>query len=185
MWRRRNSNSRVRKFKLSYRHCKNWKGTGYEQRKVEEDITIPKGVDTGTVIKFKNKGHNSISKETGELWVTIEAEKDDRWRRDGINIHSDLKVNLIQAALGDRIEVDTISGRYKLQIPRGTNHGDNIVVDNFGVFNPYKFGKKRGDHIFKVSLEIPKQLNEELTAIMKYYSDIENQSDKNYKPADG
>ena len=123
-------------------------------------------------------------KGSGELWINIEASEDSRFKREGFNLYSNLNVNLIQAALGDRIEVDTISGKYKLQIPRGTNHGDKIIVDNFGIFNPYKFGKRRGDHIFTVSLDVPKQLNKELQGLMKYYSDIEKQSDKNYKPAD-
>jgi len=131
-------------------------------------------------MKYANKGHNTMSQGIGELWVTIQVSDSEKYIRDGINLYSSVTVDLIQAALGDRVDIETATGNYRMVVPMGTAHGDDIHILNMGLMNPYKTGKRRGDFIVKVNLVVPKNLDPDLVKLMQEYAEIESKSEKNF-----
>jgi molecular chaperone DnaJ len=159
-------------------------GVGLVTQTVKEQISIPKGVESGTILKFINLGHFEDSSKIGELWVSLTVIKEEGFERYGVDLKTKVKVGLLQAALGDRVEIESVMGKWRMVVPQGTNHGDDIRIPNLGVANPYQFGKKRGDLVVNVSLEVPTDLDDELKEIMREYAKIENSSKKNYVPID-
>ncbi|CAI2370461.1 unnamed protein product [Moneuplotes crassus] len=151
--------------------CKPCKGTGHTSSKTQEEITIPPGVESNTVIKIKNLGHYIMMKGSGELWITLEVEDHPVFTRDGVDIHSDLKVNIFQAALGDRIDVEVLRGKFRVQIPRGTNQGDVLSLENLGIQNPYKLGPMKGNHYLKIFLEVPEIEDESIKSLLEQYQE--------------
>ena len=96
-------------------------------------------------------------------------------------MYDDLEISLIQAALGDKIPVQTVSGMYKMVVPQGITNGQQIVINNMGMPNPYKFGNKRGNFIITVNVKTPTNISPELIKTMKTYSLVESKSEKNYE----
>jgi molecular chaperone DnaJ len=80
-------------------------------------------------------------------------------RRQGRDIYYDLGVNFSQAALGDTIEVPTVDGPVKLDVPAGTQYGTRLRLAGKGV--PHVRSGKRGDEIVVVHVITPTKLNSE------------------------
>lgn len=96
--------------------CTSCDGKGWNSHQVQEIITIPMGVETDSILKFPNLGHLIRSKGTGELWITLDVSDDPRFKREGTNISSNLNLSIVQAALGDRIYIDTVTGKYRYDL---------------------------------------------------------------------
>src|SRR5690606_41654356 len=67
---------------------------------------------------------------------------------------SDLE--MVDAALGTEIEVQTVDGKIKMKVPAGTQSGTDFKLSNHGV--PHLKKQTRGAHIVTVIVETPKKL---------------------------
>ena len=63
--------------------CGTCMATGIESKKVAEEISIPRGVEDGTNLKFRGKGHMN-----GDLNVKINVRKHPTIRRQGSDAHT-------------------------------------------------------------------------------------------------
>ena len=100
------------------------------------------------------------------------------FKRDGINLYSEMPISFTQAALGDEIEVNTLEGKVKYTIPEGTQTGTTFRIKNKGV--PSLKSKVRGDLYFTVKVSVPKKLSEKQKELLRQYAaisgdDIEDQ----------
>ena len=90
-------------------------------------VTIPAGTNPGSVMIFKGEGrqyHPSLP--PSDLEVEIHVEDDKTYWREGSqlqNICSYLQIDMLEAIFGCEREVDTIWGRSKVRVPKGTLHG--------------------------------------------------------------
>ena len=135
--------------------CEVCSGNGQRQETKKLKITIPAGVDNGTRLRVSGEGDaGQRSGPSGDLYVYLFINEDADFRREGINVLSDIKVSYLQAILGSRIEVKTVDGEEELTIPAGTQPGTVLTLENKGV---PKLGNpvSRGDHLITVSVDIP------------------------------
>jgi len=97
--------------------------------KREEDIVtidIPKGVEDGMTLKMTGKGNaGPFGGMPGDLLVVIEEQEHDLLKRNGQNLHYDLYVNFVDAAVGASAEIPLIEGKAKIKIEQGTQSGKN------------------------------------------------------------
>lgn len=139
--------------------CETCNGSGHRQENKKLKITIPAGVDNGTRLRVSNEGDaGQKGGPSGDLYVYLFVTEDSSFRRDGINVLSDLKITYLQAILGAKIEVDTVDGPVKMDIPSGTQPGTILTLENRGVprlGNPVS----RGDHLLTIQVQIPTRLN--------------------------
>jgi molecular chaperone DnaJ len=85
--------------------CETCGGSGQRQESKKLKITIPAGVDNGTRLRVSGEGDAGQKGGTaGDLYVYLFVEEDSHFRRDGINILSDLKITYLQAILGAKID---------------------------------------------------------------------------------
>lgn len=141
--------------------CETCGGSGQRQESKKLKITIPAGVDNGTRLRVSGEGDAGQKGGTaGDLYVYLFVEEDEQFRRDGINILSDLKITYLQAILGAKIEVDTVDGKVDLEVPAGTQPNTVLTLENRGV---PKLGNpvSRGDHLITVQVQIPTRLKPE------------------------
>ena len=141
--------------------CETCGGSGQRQESKKLKITIPAGVDNGTRLRVSGEGDAGQKGGTaGDLYVYLFVEEDTHFRRDGINILSDLKITYLQAILGAKIEVDTVDGNVDLEVPAGTQPNTVLTLDNRGV---PKLGNpvSRGAHLITVQVQIPTRLKPE------------------------
>ncbi|MBF2089929.1 MAG: molecular chaperone DnaJ [Synechococcales cyanobacterium K44_A2020_017] len=130
-------------------------GKGQKQETKKLKITVPAGVDTGTSLRVPSKGDaGQRGGPPGDLYVHLFVNEDAEFKRDGINILSDVKISYLQAILGCHIEVDTVDGKHEVEIKSGTQPNTVLVLEDKGVprlGNPVS----RGDHLLTILVEIP------------------------------
>ena len=147
--------------------CDTCGGKGHSQVNKKLKITIPPGVDTGTRLRVSNEGDaGQRNGPPGDLYVYLFVQEDPMFRRDGINILSELKISYLQAILGDKIPVKTVDGEEALMVPPGTQPGTVLTLERQGVprlGNPVS----RGDHLITVLVQIPTRVTTEEREVLE------------------
>ena len=138
--------------------CETCGGSGQKQTNKKLKITVPAGVENGTRLRVSGEGDaGKRSGPAGDLYVYLVVNEDAKFKRDGINILSDLKVSYLQAILGCELEVETVDGPVALQVPSGTQPNTVLSLDGRGVprlGNPVR----RGKHLITVKVDIPTRI---------------------------
>lgn len=138
--------------------CHVCSGRKVVQRPETISVDIPAGVDAGQTLHVAGKGHAGINGgRSGNLFVGIQVEADDRFERAGQNLYSHLDLSFAQATLGDQITVSGIDGDQTATIPAGTQPGTEIKVRGGGL--PQLRGGRRGDLILVCRVKVPTHLN--------------------------
>jgi molecular chaperone DnaJ len=141
--------------------CETCGGSGHRQETKKLKITVPAGVDNGTRLRVSGEGDAGMrGGPAGDLYVYLFVSEDAEFRRDGINILSDLKITYLQAILGAKIQVNTVDGSMEMEVPAGTQPNTILTLENRGV---PKLGNpvSRGDHLITVQVQIPTRLKPE------------------------
>ncbi|MEO1590041.1 MAG: molecular chaperone DnaJ [Cyanobacteria bacterium J06632_22] len=152
--------------------CEVCGGSGHKQETKKLKITVPAGVDNGTRLRVSGEGDaGQRSGPPGDLYVYLFVNEHDSFKRDGINILSDLKVSYLQAILGCELKVETVDGEVDVQIPPGTQPGTVLTLENRGVprlGNPVA----RGNHLLTVKVDIPTKLKTEERELLEQLAEI-------------
>lgn len=155
--------------------CISCSGTGRSKKNNTVTVEIPAGVDTGSQIKYRNKGnvgeHNATS---GDLYITCKVAPHSVFARKGSTIILHLPLTISQAVLGDSIEVPTIDGKERIDIPTGTQHHQEIVLKKKGV--PNIQNGLRGDQVIITEIQIPKHITREQKTLFTELSKLERTS---------
>ena len=81
-----------------------------------------------------------------------------------------MPLTVAEATLGAEIDVPTLEGNVKYDVPEGTQAGTRFTLRGKGI--PYVNGNgKRGDLIFQTVVEIPKGLTEKQKDAMRAFAD--------------
>jgi molecular chaperone DnaJ len=140
--------------------CHTCRGRGLERKTVKKTVSIPGGVDSGTQIRLAGEGQPGINGgPTGNLYVEIKVKEHKFFRRKGNDILLDLNINIAQATLGAEIEVPTVDGPAKLNVPAGTQPGKVFTLRGKG--SPFLRSSGRGDQMVIVNVEVPSKLSAE------------------------
>lgn len=121
-------------------------------------VKIPAGVDNDSTIRLSGKGEAGVfGGPSGDLYVHIRVQPSKKFIRNGYDIHSESKIHLLQAILGDEIEIETLKEKITLKIPPGTQSGKIFKLKEYGIEKLRGSGK--GDHYVKIIVEIPAKLS--------------------------
>lgn len=131
-------------------------GTSRVRAKERIRVRIPAGVDNGSTIRLREKGEAGVRGGAyGDLYISLQVEPSKKFFRAGYDIHSETRVHLIQAVLGDEISVETVHGKELIKMPAGTEDGKVFKISGKGV--PRQDG--HGDHLVKIRINIPSKLS--------------------------
>ncbi len=125
----------------------------------ELKIVVPTGTKEGATKIVKGEGEpGKAGAPAGDLHINIRIAEHGRFRRDGLDVHSDHTITFTQAALGAVLDLPTIDGDVKMRIPEGTQPGRVFRVRGRGI--PQQSGKNapRGDHMVHIQVEVPTEL---------------------------
>lgn len=101
--------------------CKKCHGEGRIQKNKTLSVTIPAGVDTGNRIRLSGEGEAGRNGAlAGDLYVQVQVKPHAIFQREGIDLHCEVPINIVLAALGGNVEVPTLNGKVSLAIPAGT-----------------------------------------------------------------
>jgi molecular chaperone DnaJ len=152
--------------KIYSQKCTACHGAGTVYDTVKFKVKIPSGVDNGGRIRLRGYGEaGDKGAEAGDLYLEIRVKSSDKFERDDYEILSEKEINFSQAALGDKIEVETVHGPVELKIPEGTQSGTVFKLKNKGV--PYNDGHTKGDHLVTVIVRTPKNLTKKQKEALK------------------
>lgn len=144
-------------------------GSGEMRQSRRIVVSVPPGVDTGSRLRVKGQGEKGArGGQPGDLIVVFHVEADRFFRREGLDIHCTVPINLAQATLGSKIRVRTIDGkRVTLRIPPGTQSGTKFRIPGIGI---EKNGRK-GDQFVQVRVTIPEKLDEEQERLLREFAE--------------
>jgi len=139
-------------------HCSQCHGQGRVKETETIKVKIPAGINQGESIRLAGYGDaGEKGASGGDLFLRIRINAHQNFRREGDDIHTQAEINIVQATLGDTIDVDTVHGNFKLKIPEGTQGQTIFRLKGKGVTRLH--GRGQGDHFVRVKVLIPKNLN--------------------------
>jgi molecular chaperone DnaJ len=140
--------------------CKECRGTGHVGIKDKLQVQIPAGVDDGSTLRLTGRGEaGPRGARPGNLYVHVRVKPDERFEREGANLHSVLSISFAQAALGATLSVDTLTGKEEIDVKPGTQPGEEIVLRGRGL--PEINGPRTGDIIIHCKVVVPTKLSKE------------------------
>ena len=151
--------------------CGGCGGSGRVRKQRELNVDIPAGVDNGSQLRVSGEGEPGRNGgPRGDLYIAIQVEPDERFKREGNTIVCEVPISFTQAALGDTIRVPTLSGEAELKVPAGTQTGTQFRLRGMGM--PDLRGYGQGDEIVKVVVETPKHLSKRQKELLKEFQEI-------------
>lgn len=158
--------------------CPTCNGAGAVRKRQSVGINIPAGIDDGQTISISGKGNAGANGgPAGNLYVRVSVRPHPIFERDGFNLWCDLPLTFAQATLGATVEVPTLDGKEEMDIKDGIQPGEILTLKGKGI--PYLNGRGRGDILFRVTVEIPKNLTNEQKKLLLAFD--EKTSEKNYQ----
>lgn len=158
--------------------CRDCRGTGRVRKTKDIEVTIPAGINNGQSMQISGKGEmGQRGGANGDLLVMIRIKPHEIFTRDNYDVHIEIPITFVQAALGATIKVPTIDGIVEYDIPEGTQTGSVFRLKNRGI--QYLRSKSRGDQYVKVEIEVPKNLTAAEKDILKQFDSATG--GKNYK----
>jgi molecular chaperone DnaJ len=163
--------------------CGNCRGTGYIKVTKKLSVNIPAGIDDGERIALRGQGCDGRNGgPAGDLIITVSVRKHAIFTRRANNIYCDIPITVAEATLGAEIDVPTLEGNQKYNIPEGTQPGTQFTLKQKGI--PYVHSSsRRGDLVFTVSVEIPRSLSEKQKEHMRAFA--ESCKESNYSKKNG
>ena len=163
--------------------CTHCKGTGRIKEKRKVTVDIPAGIDDQNILRVSGQGQAGYNGgPKGDLQVVVTIQKHKIFKREGYDVHLEMPITFVQAALGDEVEVPTLDGKVKYKIPEGTQSGTVFRLRSKGITRLHS--KSRGDQLIKVIVEVPKSLSEKQKEALREYARITgsevNQQSKNF-----
>ncbi len=137
-------------------------------------ITLNPGIRDGQTIRLKGKGQPGINGgENGDLYITFLVQLHPDYKRISNDLHMEIPVSIYTAILGGSLNVKTLSGKFKLNIPTETKNGTVFRLKGRG-FPVY--GKKRshGDLYVKVNLKLPERLTSKEKELVRELASLRN-----------
>lgn len=154
--------------------CRECAGTGTVRRQRRVKINVPAGIDDGQVITLRSEGESGVKGgPNGDLYIRIRIKPHPIFKRIGQDIHVEVPITFVNAALGTEIEIPTLDGKTKIKVDPGTQNGDEIRIKGKGV--PFLRGRGKGDLVVKFIIEIPRKLNEKQKELLRKFEELSNE----------
>ena len=151
--------------------CSDCRGAGRVKKSRKIHVKVPAGVDDGAQLRVSGEGEPGVrGGPAGDLYVVLRVKSHEYFEREGDDIYCEVQVSFVQAALGDEIEVPTLTGKETIKIPAGTQSGHYSRLKGKGV--PRLRGYGQGDQHVKIVVVTPTNLNEQQKDILREFSRV-------------
>ena len=150
--------------------CPKCNGRGRVRRNRKISIKIPAGIDNGMQIPLRRQGEPGLrGGENGDLYIFVTVRPHKLFTRENYDLYCDVTVSFTQAALGGEIDVPTLGGMIKHNLPEGTQPGAVVRLRGQGIQNLRGAGK--GDMYIKINVEIPRRLTDRQKELLRQFDE--------------
>ncbi len=158
--------------------CKNCNGKGYVRVTKKSELTIPAGISSGQRIIRRAQGSAGRNGgAAGDLIIEVTVKAHKFFEREGNNVYCEIPISFATATLGGEIVVPGLGGKDEtFQIPEGTQTGTSFTLKGKGVADVNT--KRKGDLIFTVTVETPKNLTSEQKKLLSSFADSLGESNE-------
>jgi len=149
--------------------CEACRGKGVKTANKKINVQVPKGVETGVRLRISNEGNaGAKGGPYGDLYVLINVEPHDIFKRHGNDIVVEVPIAFTQASLGAQISVPILEGKVKMKVPAGTQYGKVFRLRGKGL--PSLRGYGRGDQLVVIIIEVPDKLSKKQRTLLEEFA---------------
>ncbi len=139
-------------------------------------IQIPAGAVDGMQLKMSGMGNEAPGGGiAGDLIILVEEVEHEFLKREGTNIHYDLRISFPEAALGGPVDIPHFNGKMRIKLEPGVQSGKILRLRNKGIRSIEGYGT--GDMLIHINVWTPKNLSSEQKKILEKWRD-----DANFQP---
>jgi molecular chaperone DnaJ len=155
--------------------CRICSGDGRVRKKIEIKVKVPAGVASGNYMTLRGEGNKGArGAAPGDMVVFFEENDHPYFNRIDSDVMTELEVSFANAALGNSVEVPTLSGKAKLTIPAGIQSGQILRMRGKGL--PQVRGSRKGDQLVKIQVTTPVSLNKNEKKLFKELASLNGQT---------
>lgn len=159
--------------------CPACNGRGRRQKSKTLNVKIPAGVNDGEMLTMRGEGEpGTMGGPYGDLYIEVHLRPHPVFQREGFNTFCEVPITFPQAALGADLDIPTIDGPYNFHLKEGTQPGETFTIRGKGIPHLNR-ANVRGDHIFRVVIEVPRHLNDSQKEQLRQFD--QTCTDKNYQ----
>ncbi|CAB4590855.1 unannotated protein [freshwater metagenome] len=151
--------------------CSKCSGEGRTSSRESYTVDVPAGISSGQTLRLSGRGAvGPRGGGPGDLYVHVAVAQHPEFIRDDDDLVWLLPLSISQASLGMHRVLEALDGELDLVVPAGTQHGHEFVAKGRGI--PHLSGRGRGNLRVRVSVVVPKKLNDEEETIMRRLAEI-------------
>ncbi len=173
--------------KIIHQPCKSCHGAGSVKKQKRIVVTIPAGIDDGQAVSLRGQGNaGKNGGPAGDLIVGVRIKPHSVFKRDGTAVLYEHPISFYQAAMGAELEIPTIDGKVKYNLPAGTQTGTTFRLRGKGI--PELRGHGRGDQYVTVTVKTPASLSSEQKRALRQFAaamgeiEVEDEDDGDENP---
>lgn len=122
-------------------------------------IKIPRGIRNHEKIRLLGQGKKGQNGgKSGDLLININILDSEKYKLKGYDIYTNLYLTPWEAALGTKVDIQTIDDEISIIVPQGIESGENFKLSGKGYLNGQG---GRGSLIAEVKIMIPKKMSKE------------------------
>lgn len=140
-------------------------------------VKIPEGIRNGEKIRLLGQGkQGAYGGKNGDMFIKINIQDNNKFKLNGYDIVTDLFLTPWEAALGKRVNIDSIDDTISIYVPPGIQSGERVKIPQKG----YKDGRgSRGDLIAEIKTVVPKKLTEDEKELFEKLKNVSNFNPRN------
>lgn len=143
--------------KIIHSPCKRCTGAGNVRRQKRITVNIPAGIDDGQAVSLRGQGNvGKHGGPAGDLIVGVRIRPHAQFQREGTSVLYEHNISFFQATIGTELEIPTIDGKVKYNLPAGTQTDTTFRLRGKGI--PDIRTKGRGDQYVTVRIKTPASL---------------------------
>ncbi len=161
--------------------CPACSGAGRVKHQKTLSVRIPGGVDEGDRVRLSGEGEAGVNGgPPGDLYVQVHLRPHAVFQRDHDDLHCEMPVSFATAALGGEIEIPTLEGSAKIQVPAGTQAGKTFRLRGKGIKGVRS--QSAGDLMCHVMVETPVNLTERQKELLREFEAVSQRDPGRHNP---
>lgn len=149
--------------------CEECRGGGRVRQSRKLTVKIPGGIDDGMQLCLRGEGEvGEMGGPSGDLYVLVRVMPHDFFERRDADLICTIPISFPQAALGGKTKVPSLEGEVEIEIPVGTETGDELRLRGKGLADIHH-KKHYGDQIIRFVIKTPKKLSKKQRQLLEEF----------------